>query len=287
VDANGVQHFGTVSATGTVVDNPRQNAALGSFLDMIPTSVLRYNSLQTNLTHRFSHQFTAQVAYTYSRCIDTGAYGLGSFTANSPAAWENPYNQNPDKARCSYDLTHVLSVNGLWALPFKGNRLVEGWQISGIERSTSGVPFTVVTGVDSAGFGTTGASSIRPNVVPGCQQITGNPNQWFNPACFTLQPLGTIGNLGRDTERGPGFNALDFSLVKDTKVRENLGVQFRAEFFNIFNHANYAVPGQQNTNSTLFTAIANGAGVPNPNAGRITQIVGTPRQIQFALKVTF
>jgi hypothetical protein len=283
-DAAGVQHFGTISPAGAVVDNVRLNPNLGSFPDMIPTTLLRYNSLQTSFDRRFSRQFSAQVAYTFSRCIDDGAYGLGSFTANAPALWTNPYNQSPDKSRCSYDLTHVLSVNGLWAIPLHGNRIVEGWQLSGILRSSSGIPFTVNDGVDASGLSVT---SVRPNVIPGCHQFVGSPSQWFNPNCFTLEPLTTLGNLGRDTETGPRLNNTDLALSKDTKIREQLRVQFRAEFFNIFNHPNYAVPGQQNTNASLFTAIANGHGVPNPNAGRITQIVGTPRQIQFGLKVVF
>ncbi len=283
-DAAGVQHFGTVTPAGTLVGNPRLNPNLGSFPDMIPTTMLRYNSLQTTLSHRFSHQFSAQIAYTYSRCIDDGAYGLGSFTSNAPALWTNPYNQNPDKARCSYDLTHVLSVNGLWQLPLRGNKLIEGWQLSGILRSSSGPPFTVNDGVDASGLGVT---SVRPNLVPGCDHFVGKPSQWFNPNCFALQPLGTLGNLGRDTEIGPGLNDTDLAVTKDTRIREQFKIQFRAEFFNIFNHTNYAVPGQQNANASLFTAIANGQGVRNPNAGRITQIVGTPRQIQFGLKAVF
>jgi hypothetical protein len=112
--------------------------------------------------------------------------------------------------------------------------------------------------------------------------ILGTPTQWFNPAAFSLAPLTTLGNLGRNTLRGPQFTDADIALLKDTKVWERLNVQFRAEFFNIFNHSNYALP-----TSTLYTAIANGVGVPNAQAGRITSIVGTPRQIQFGLKFIF
>ncbi len=287
LDANGVQHFGTISPTGTVVDNPRLNNALGTFPDMIPTTLLRYNSLQTTLTRRFAHSMQAQLAYTYSRCVDDGAFGLGSFTSNSPAIWTNPYNQAVDKGRCSYDITHVLSVNGLVALPFHGNRLVEGWQLSGILRSSSGIPFTVSNGPDVSGLGTTNPGS-RPNAVPGCDSFVGTVSQWFNPACFKMQPLTTLGNLGRNTGIGPRLNNTDIALLKDTKIRERLSLQFRAEFFNILNHPNYGAPnvGSGGTGN-LFTAIANGAGVPNPNAGRLTTIVGTPRQIQFSLKVIF
>ncbi len=169
------------------------------------------------------------------------------------------------------------------ALPLHGNRFVEGWQLSGIVRGTSGVPFTVTDGVDASGLTTT-SSSTRPNVNPGFSNnpILGTPSQWFDPGAFSLAPLTTLGNLGRNTLRSPDFTSTDLALLKDTRVWERLTVQFRAEFFNAFNHSNYALP-----TSTLYTAIVNGTGVPNSQAGRITSVVGTPRQIQFGLKFIF
>jgi hypothetical protein len=105
-------------------------------------------------------------------------------------------------------------------------------------------------------------------------------NQWFNPACFTLQPAGTLGDLGRDVATGPGLLTTDLALLKDTKIRESMNLQFRAEFFNIFNRANFGLPV-----ATVFSS-ATGP-VENSQFGKITSIVGTPRQVQLALKLIF
>ena len=106
--------------------------------------------------------------------------------------------------------------------------------------------------------------------------ILGSPNQYFNPDAFIVPPNGTYGNVGRDTFIGPGLATFDFSLLKDTRITEKLGLQFRAEFFNILNHANFNTP-----NLITFTSAT---GVPSPTAGVITSTSTTSRQIQFGLK---
>jgi len=132
----------------------------------------------------------------------------------------------------------------------------------------------------------------------------GNPGgQWVNPAAFTVAPVGTFGNEGRLPLRGPGFNNTDIAVTKDTKLRENVGLQFRAEFFNLFNHVNWGVPlmgGGTGNLYTGFTTAATANGLPtlaipganarlaqNPNAGKILYTATPPRLIQFALKLTF
>ena len=287
VDANGVEHFGTLSATRAVVDNPVLNPNLGSMSLQAPISSSIYNALQVALNHRFSGNVQMQLGYTWSKCSDDGSAGIGSFVSNSPSALTNPYNQSIEYGPCSYDITQVLSVNGLYALPFHQNKFVDGWQFSGIFRSSTGFPLTISDGVDASGLGET---TDRPNAVLGCDPTAVTPAQaanhiYINAACYQLQPLTTLGNLGRGTIRGPLLNNLDLALHKDTripKISEVFDVQFRAEFFNILNHPNYGLPG-----ASLFSALAAGAGVPSPSFGKITTIVGTPRQIQFALKIIF
>ena len=206
----------------------------------------------------------------------------GSFNglSNTPSAVENPFNQAIDHGPCGFDIPQVLSVNGLYALPFHGNRFVEGWQISGILSAFNGIPLNVNTGFDRAGF--TSGETPRPNYVGGCNPYTGaqTVSEWFNPQCYALEPVGTLGNTGRDTLRGPGFFNTDFSLSKDTRLTEQIKLQFRAEFFNIFNHENLGNP-----NMNVFSA----SGAYNASAGVITASNAgtTPRQIQFALKLTF
>jgi hypothetical protein len=114
--------------------------------------------------------------------------------------------------------------------------------------------------------------------------ILGGPDRYYDPGAFTVPALGFLGNLGRNTLRGPGFANLDFSLVKDTSLRflgESGKLEFRAEFFNILNRVNFGMPNR--------TVLAARADVENPlaNAGRITNTSGSSRQIQIALKILF
>jgi hypothetical protein len=140
------------------------------------------------------------------------------------------------------------------------------------------LPVNISDGYDEATGGGTVAMTPRPNYISGCNQIVGKVNEWFNPGCYSLEAPGTLGNLGRNSIRGPGFKDFDFALLKDTKLRESMNLQFRAEFFNIFNIDNYGLP-----NNTLYL----GGAAPNLLAGQITTEAGKPRQIQFALKLIF
>ena len=125
--------------------------------------------MQRSLNRRFTSNIQAQVNYTWSRCLDDESF-WGSFNNASAAYVENPFNQNPtDYGVCSYDVTQTLRVNGLFALPFHGNRFVEGWQLSGIFSANSGQPFEIVDGFDDVGLN--GGDTPRPNYVLGC-----NPN---------------------------------------------------------------------------------------------------------------
>ena len=134
-------------------------------------------------------------------------------------------------------------------------------------------PLNIAKGYDEAAGGTPVAPTPRPNYV----------SEWYNPLCFNLEAPGTMGNTGRDTVRGPGFVDADIGIMKDTRIRETVSLQFRAEFFNIFNHTNLGLPTGGLGGASLFL----GGGQRNGSAGQITSMVGTPRQIQFALKILF
>jgi hypothetical protein len=220
-----------------------------------------------------------------SHCVDDGGY-LGSFNTASTGNITNPYNRSWDKATCSHDIQHVFKINGLWALPFKGNKIVEGWQISGIMSANSGLVYNISDGYDEVFGGSTPNNlTPRPNYVAGCNINEGaNINQWFNPNCFTLQAPGTFGNLGRNIGRGPRLTNVDLAFLKDTKLNERLNLQFRAEMFNIFNHPNYGLPSAGlGGGAQLFT----GGGGRDGSAPKISTLAGSPRQIQFALKLIF
>jgi carboxypeptidase family protein len=293
IDTNGVYHFATL-ANGAIRGNPRLNPSLG-FLQMSTTGTTsRYNSLQTSLDRRLTRNVQAQVAYTFSRCTDDGGSPLGSINGgNSPSNYENPFDRSYDRGLCYFNTTHTFRTNGLVNLPFHGNRVVEGWQLTGAVTWNSGLPLTIGDGIDLLGFGyVTAGTTPRPNYVGGCKADVGQVNRWFNPACFTVEAPGTLGNLGRNTLIGPGLAQLDFAVLKDTRVSEKLRIQFRSEFFNIFNHPQFGQP-----NVSLFTAgaagacTATGAGCanPSPTAGQITTLASNTaaRQIQFGLKFLF
>ena len=112
---------------------------------------------------------------------------------------------------------------------------------------------------------TIGSASANPRTHfvrrgPGGNPVLGNTGGlYFNPASFTMAPVGTFGNSGRDNLRGPGFNDTDMAVIKDTKIREGMNLQFRAEFFNLFNHANYGVPIAANGTANLYTGFTTAA----------------------------
>jgi len=165
--------------------------------------------------------------------------------------------------------------------------------LSGIELYRTGVPLSVGIGYDRALL-SNNFSSQRPDVIAGCDQTAGqSPLHWFNRSCYTLPATGTVGNLGKNTVTAPGYQSVDFSLSKDTKIFERLNTQFRAEVFNIFNHTNFGVGNQTISNLNAFTAVGGLNGSPAGitgnagNAGQIFAIVGTSRQIQLGLKFIF
>jgi hypothetical protein len=163
---------------------------------------------------------------------------------------------------------------------------VGGWNMSGIVSAFSGTPFTVTLPFDNANAGTT----QRPNTVPGCQLVPSGFKQtiseYYNTSCFSLPDPYTFGNLSRNSLRGPDFRNFDFSLFKDFKLTESKRLQFRSEFFNILNRANFSPPGGSATAafSSLGGAVSTQFGTPT-----FMQIfnAASARQIQFALKLVF
>ena len=297
-------YFG-YGSPGAVTPNPALNPGLSNFPNTNPEAFSRYNSLLVSLTRRFIRNVQASASYNWSRCIGNGGW-LGSFNSNGQGQFMNPYNVAQDKAVCAYNQSQVFKTNGLVALPYEGkNRLLSGWQISGIISASAGLPLTLTDNYDESTGQTSGnlnpdrpnyspnnpAATINGVSYPACNNnpIIGTQGRWYNPNCFTISAPGTLGNLGSDTIIGPHFVDLDIGILKDTKIHENLNLQFRAEFFNILNHTNYALPiatlfvgGGQTVGGDLATYTGR-----NGQAGQIVNMVGTPRQIQFALKLIF
>jgi hypothetical protein len=173
------------------------------------------------------------------------------------------------------------------------NTVIGGWTASGIVTTQTGFPFSPQLGYNAPGNGDS-RNPVRPSLNP---NFNGNlypktPGQWFNPnafipptitfataTCGSSVTCGTYGNASRDSMVGPGLTEVDFSAAKKTQLTERLGLQFRAEFFNILNHANFTTP-----NEAIFSSATSGV---SPTAGVITATSTTSRQIQFGAKLEF
>jgi Carboxypeptidase regulatory-like domain len=301
-------YFGTYSgiAGGVVPLLPRVNNNYGPLNENVTGGRSNYNSLQVSFVRQAAKGVAMQASYTYSHCLDDGS---GSYGLEEGAIGQlDPYDPRYDYGDCNFDLRHNLTASVVYALPFHGNRLVEGWQVSGIFAARSGSPFSISDGFDQAGL-FNNVASTRPDVVPGCnpyvKQRVKNPitnivePEWLNNngACFTLEPVGTLGNAGRNTLVGPRFFNLDFALVKNTKITERFQAQFRAEFFNLPNRTDFTGP-----NASLFTRVCaagsfgctsatggvDGGSILGSTYGFIAgTIPNSQREIQFAVKLLF
>ncbi|MBZ5592994.1 MAG: carboxypeptidase-like regulatory domain-containing protein [Acidobacteriia bacterium] len=249
-----------------------------------------YNGLTVDLNHRFSHGLQLRGVYTFSKSLDDGTAWNSSVGANAPGFVMFPLNPRLDWGLSNSNVRNVAVINGTYELPFgKGRpflngmsgwrrKLASGWSVSGIQSLQTGFPFTPVLGFNPSNDGDS-RNPVRPSWNPAFtgDLISGSPNQYFNPAAFLVPPAGTYGNAGRNMLIGPGVANLDASVLKTTAISERLNLQFRAEFFNILNHANFGTP-----NTVVFTSAS---AVPAPTAGVITSTSTTSRQIQFGLKL--
>lgn len=241
-----------------------------------------YNSLQATVERRFAEGVGFVTAYTWSHSIDDVPNAFGG-AANGPIPQDRRCRQC-DRASSGFDIRHRLTHSMNWSLPFgRGRRwsfssrsvdmLLGGWDANVILTAQTGLPFTptLLTSVSNAG-------ASRPNRLKSGKLDKRDPAQWFDTsfntpgAAWGVPQLFTFGNAGRNILSGPGRVNVDWSLFKDLSWSERWRLQFRAEFFNLFNTPQFDLPN---------------ASIGDPGAGRITGIVGNPRQIQFALRLAF
>jgi hypothetical protein len=220
-----------------------------------------YNSLQLSVSRRFAQGLALQGSYTFSRSIDNVVTPLNSYG-----------DSRLERALSGFDRTHVLVVSYVYELPqFRGKNgflkgVLSGWQLSGISRFESGTPFSITMPGDLAGIG---GGSQRPNIT-GPINLDKTQARWFSGS-FAIPAQGTFGSLGRNVVRGPGINNWDVSLSKRTSIRENVSLQFRAEFFNFFNH-------------TQWSGVSGSFG--GNNFGQVTS-ARDPRTTQLGLRLIF
>jgi hypothetical protein len=260
-----------------------------------------YNAFQASLNKRFANGFNFLAAYTFAKNVGNADGNVGGFI-------QNAYRPDLEHGPVSPDLRHRFTLSYLYELPVgHGKRwlggangvtdaFLGGWQLAGITSFQTG---EAVTGTMSSDLSNTGSFSYRPDQVAnpnnftfdtGTQAGLGCTNAghqtldcWFNQAAFVAPPLApgqqlahVYGNSRIGNLRGPDLVDFDFVLQKDFHIRESQAVQFRAEFFNLFNHPNFGLPGGGSQIS-----------VDQPGSAAITNTATDNRQIEFALKYTF
>jgi carboxypeptidase family protein len=230
-----------------------------------------YHALWVTANKRMTQGLQFNASYTWSHSIDEASRN------NNGIVVQDSNNIFNSRGSSDFDARHRFVVNAIYDLPFKGNRLVSGWEVAPIVSLQSGNPFTpVIASAAVTGVGNT----VRPNVTA-TPIVTGDPlaPNWFaNPTVFVAPPAGQLGVVGRNSFLGPDFKNLDLSIIKNTKLTERFNTQFRVDSFDLFNHPNFGQPGRVVGSSTF---------------GQITSTrfptgdSGSSRQLQFALKLMF
>jgi hypothetical protein len=254
-----------------------------------------YNALQVSAEKRFSKGYSLQVAYTFSRTIDEGSAQISQDVLTSTPDPQDPDDRRNERGLSAFHVKHNVAVNGLVELPFWRDqvgvvgKVLGGWQVSGIFTARSGLPFTPAVSADRARALLRRPATVRPDIKAGASvegAILGNEGfkrtgRFYDPSIFQLQPVGYLGNAGRNILIGPNLVSLDVALMKNIRLWERGMLQFRMEFYNALNRANFAPPDR------IIFAGTGAEESPLPSAGRITSTATDNRQIQVAVKVVF
>jgi hypothetical protein len=230
-----------------------------------------FNSLQVNVTKRFAKGLTLLSNFTWGKTIDNTSSATEGNTGPP-----NPFNFSSARGPADFDQEFRFVLSAVYSLPHVSrsgfvSAVANNWQINTIASLYSGLPFTVLSGTDRSrsGIGNDYADIVgNPAAPAGASQV----HEYFNTATFTQAIIGTFGDVGRNTLRGPAFFDVDASVFRNFNLAERLRLQFRAEAFNTENRPNF-----QNPNSTVSSGVT---------FGRITA-ADDPRVLQFALKLFF
>ncbi len=289
----GPKPFPSLSASSAI----SPGAALGASIPFVDSaSNSNYNALWVTLNKRFSSglQFSAQ--YTWSKALDYNSLSSGQGGGNGGFILQDTYNPRDSYGPSDFDVRHRFVFSPVYSLPFRGNRLIEGWQLGTIFQAQSGGPVNVVI---SSGSLTGVIRTVRPDLLAPVQMVRAINAQgnvtWFagaaagltctgvaTPGCIFLAPTNHFGNMRRNSIVGPGFVNWDFSLIKNTKITERINHQFRLEAFNLLNHPNLGLPGSTGLNIV---------GASNLGIIQSTRFpvgdAGSSRQLQLAMKLQF
>lgn len=276
----------------------RQNPNWGSINWITPRGDSYYNAMEISIARRATKGLSYGSSYTWGRSIDDGQGGRNDCTA-STAVGSNPYNYRFDRSVSCFSTPNTWVLNFMYQLPTftVANRfmsgLANGWGLMGIYTAHGGFPFNVWETVERArsGYfsGTATPPVDRPSWNPAFNGnvIKGGPVQYYNPNAFILQPVGTLGTVGRDSLYGPGYSDLDLAIQKriQTRLLGSEGyIETRVEAFNILNRANFSEP-----NSAVFAGtLTDVTETPIATAGQITSTGNnTSRQIELSLRIVW
>jgi hypothetical protein len=296
------------------------NPAFGTIRGVFFEGNSFFHALELQLSKRMSRGLQVQGSFTLGKSIDDGSSSVTGDTFSNSIAAPQWYAIKSNRGLSDYNVARTLVINAIWQVPQAKSisrpaaLVVNGWQLNAIYKVSDGVPFTATFG--TAGGDPLGINNSVPYdfpdrlTGPGCTSLVnpGNPTNYIKTQCFAIpsapnmafwtancdpQPLGPgtplvpfpqcfnlRGNAGRNILIGPGLANLDFSVFKNNYIKEKYNVQFRAEFFNILNHPNFAVPISPD-NADIFDA----TGAPTGVAGLLTSTTTTAREIQFAVKL--
>jgi len=316
------QTITTNTPTNVALRAPYQGVEVANFQQVQSTGQSTYNSLQVSLTKRLARGLQCLAAYSFAKSLDNAAGGSASTgdTVDGFPGRANQFDNRANRGVSDFDRTHRFVLSYLWDLPRPafsdsstfGSLLFSNWQVAGIITVMFGLPIDVIdSNSGSFYFGANNPAS-RPSWAPGATRSTAMSNvpagYFFNPFAFirpvvltgqvipssngtaTAGATGTdLGNVGRNVLRGPAQSNVDFSIIKRFPISESKNIEFRAEFFNLFNHVNFANP-ISNFNAVPSTSINSTTGqiTGDPgDFGRITATSNNPRLVQLALKLNF
>src|SRR5215469_3734200 len=280
------------------VNGNRINFPQYGFVDQFATiSSSTYHALQATFRTRAWHGVSGFTGYTWSKSLDDASDGI-DFNFSTVALPQDSNNLKTEHGPSNFDTRHRFTAAFTYEIPLRAgpDRLVRGWQVNSIVTAQSGRPVPIVSANDTSAlpnpnFATRSNFHQRPNLVPGVNPINSNWESapdvigYLNGAAFSQPPDGTFGDLGRNAIFGPHFWNVDFALTKNTPLREKINLQLRAEFFNIFNHPNFALPNF----FVVPGAPAQGLITQTPDQAQTNPGLGGggPRVIQLGAKLNF
>ena len=243
-----------------------------------------YHSFQTQIVRRFARGISVSASYSLGKSIDIARQNIGNYSL------ANPFDARSNRGRSEFDRRHAFVASWLWSPTWKWNQgvpkfLLQDWTFTGIHTLQSGYPFTVYMGDDVAQDGVSG-SQQHGMLVPGAVVTRSHSSRadmiakFFNTDAFIATnkvPRGMYGDSGRNIISGPGFSITDFSAIKDFPIKEPYRIQFRSEFFNVFNQVRLGCT------DTTWGCSDPSATVNSSSFGQIRS-AGAAREIQFALK---